>query len=223
VKILESVGARLAHARREMGVREGREVTRAELAAAVDVAPSTVTQWEKGKKQPREEVLGRAAAFLGVSPMWLRYGNGTESGRVSEPAPTSAFSQAVRRWEKRVELELIEMGATDAEVSGFGASVRGNPLLVAAFAGTDAGTLTGEEIAQLFQSAAESYKAIAGMLIAARRRTNGGAEARPSAAEVADFLNKELAASREHDAQTAKEAVAAPLQAKGSKGPRRGA
>lgn len=70
----QEVGARIAQARREMGVRERRDVLRGELAEAVGVDPSTITAWEQGKKSPREEVLAKLAAFLGVTPAYLRYG-----------------------------------------------------------------------------------------------------------------------------------------------------
>jgi transcriptional regulator with XRE-family HTH domain len=70
----QEVGARIAQARREKGVRERRDVLRADLAEAVGVDPSTITAWEKGLKSPREEVLIALATYLGVTPAFLRYG-----------------------------------------------------------------------------------------------------------------------------------------------------
>jgi transcriptional regulator with XRE-family HTH domain len=70
----QEVGARIAQARREKGVRERRDILRADLATAVGVDPSTITAWEKGQKSPREEVLAKLADYLGVTPSFLRYG-----------------------------------------------------------------------------------------------------------------------------------------------------
>lgn len=70
----QEVGARIAQARREKGVRERRDILRADLADAVGVDPSTITAWEKGLKSPREEVLVKLAHYLGETPEFLRYG-----------------------------------------------------------------------------------------------------------------------------------------------------
>lgn len=75
----ETLGDRIAQARREMGVRLRRDVTRGELAASVGVDPSTVSLWESDKKSPREEALAKLAAYLGVTPAYLRYGIPTDA------------------------------------------------------------------------------------------------------------------------------------------------
>jgi transcriptional regulator with XRE-family HTH domain len=69
-----TLGERLAQARREMGVREHRDVSRQELAKAAGVDSSMISQYESNAKVPREDTLGRLAKFLGVTPAFLRYG-----------------------------------------------------------------------------------------------------------------------------------------------------
>lgn len=71
-----SLGKRLADARRKLGVREGRDVGVPEVAAAVGVSAQSVYYWEADEKSPREDVLAKLAAFLRVTPAYLRYGVG---------------------------------------------------------------------------------------------------------------------------------------------------
>ena len=70
----QEVGHRIAQARRELAVRLKRDVLRGEVAEAVGVDPSTITAWESGRKSPRDAALTKLAAYLGVTPAWLRYG-----------------------------------------------------------------------------------------------------------------------------------------------------
>lgn len=69
-----TLGERIAQARREKAARERRDITRADVAKAVGVVPSAVTFWETDQKQPREDALAKLAAYLGVTPAFLRYG-----------------------------------------------------------------------------------------------------------------------------------------------------
>lgn len=72
----QTLGRRLAQARREMAVREHRDVTAAEVAKAAGVSSASLSQWENDERVPRDPALLRLAAFLGVSPAYLRYGTG---------------------------------------------------------------------------------------------------------------------------------------------------
>jgi transcriptional regulator with XRE-family HTH domain len=55
-------------------VRTREDVSPSDVAAALKVAPATVYRWESDEKSPGEENLARLAAFLGVTPAYLRYG-----------------------------------------------------------------------------------------------------------------------------------------------------
>lgn len=57
-----------------MSVREARDVTRAEIAAAIGVDAAALTRWEAGKDAPRDDTLIRLARFFGVTRGWLRWG-----------------------------------------------------------------------------------------------------------------------------------------------------
>lgn len=74
----KTLGARIAQARRELAVREHRDILLAEIAAAVGVTSTSVSEWEADKKVPREDALARLAKVLGTTPAWLRYGIGHE-------------------------------------------------------------------------------------------------------------------------------------------------
>ena len=69
-----TLGDRLAQARRELGVREWRDVRRREIAEAAGVDPSTITLYEQGKSNVGEDVLALLARFFGTTPALLRYG-----------------------------------------------------------------------------------------------------------------------------------------------------
>ena len=69
-----TLGARIAQARREMAVREERDVTASEVAKAVGVTNTSMSEWENDKKAPREGALAKLADYLGVTPAYLRYG-----------------------------------------------------------------------------------------------------------------------------------------------------
>lgn len=70
----ETVGDRIAQARREKGVRDRRDVKPVDLARALDVSGATVSDWEAGKIKPRDDAMLKLADYLGVDPGWLRYG-----------------------------------------------------------------------------------------------------------------------------------------------------
>lgn len=55
-------------------MRDGRDVLQSDVAAALNVGAATISRWEADQAIPREDALARLAAFLGVTPAYLRYG-----------------------------------------------------------------------------------------------------------------------------------------------------
>jgi transcriptional regulator with XRE-family HTH domain len=69
-----AIGKRIAQARREMAVRERRDIRPVEVARAIGVSGAAVSDWENGKAVPGDDNMPRLAAFLGVTPEFLHYG-----------------------------------------------------------------------------------------------------------------------------------------------------
>lgn len=65
-------GERIAHARRQLGVREGRDIQPPEIAERIGVTGASVYNWEKGVV-PSEENLIKLAALLGVTRSWILF------------------------------------------------------------------------------------------------------------------------------------------------------
>jgi DNA-binding XRE family transcriptional regulator len=70
----EGFGGRVRQARRELGAREGRDVSRAWVADAMGVTEATVGRWEASKVEPDLATFERLAAVLGTTPEWLAFG-----------------------------------------------------------------------------------------------------------------------------------------------------
>lgn len=70
----DTLGKRLAQARREHAARIHRDVTGPDLAAAVGVSPSAYYKWETDETRPKRLYVERLAALLGVTVGWLDYG-----------------------------------------------------------------------------------------------------------------------------------------------------
>ncbi len=70
----EHFGERLAQERREKGVRERRDVLQKQVARAVGTTATSVSRWEKGIVMPGDAMVRKLAAYFGVTPAWLRYG-----------------------------------------------------------------------------------------------------------------------------------------------------
>lgn len=101
--MIGTLGKRIAQARRELAARKQRDVTRNEIAEAVGVDPSTVSLWEADTKVPREKALVALAAYLGVTPAYLRYGiePSRSYGLVAEPEPVAKPAPAKKAARKR--------------------------------------------------------------------------------------------------------------------------
>ena len=64
-------------------LREGKNMTQAELAEKIDVSPKTVSKWETAKGLPDISLLDSLAAALDVSVMELLSGNTVMNRNVS--------------------------------------------------------------------------------------------------------------------------------------------
>lgn len=87
----QSLGERLAQARRELGVREHRDVTQLDVARAIGATGASVSEWEADKKAPREDALLKLARYFKVSPAYLRYGVVQPGPTTPTPADNAAF------------------------------------------------------------------------------------------------------------------------------------
>lgn len=104
----QSVGERIAQARREKGVRDHQDLRPIDVARALGVSGAAVSDWEADKKRPREELLAQLADYLGTTPAYLRYGvtfsdgsPGTQGPSVIQEPPAETFDQPVGRAAKK--------------------------------------------------------------------------------------------------------------------------
>jgi transcriptional regulator with XRE-family HTH domain len=103
--IPQSVGDRIAQARRELGVRLHRDVLQSDVAEAIGVSGASVSQWEAGIKSPREDTLAKLAAYLGVTPAYLRYGIPSD---VRPVAPDPALDRKVTPGERAAAKKTVD-------------------------------------------------------------------------------------------------------------------
>ena len=75
----DTIGKRIAQARRELGVREVRDIPTAELARLMRVPASTVMRWEADLSTPSGANLVKLARVLGVSAEWIQEGRGPDA------------------------------------------------------------------------------------------------------------------------------------------------
>ncbi len=79
----QTLGERIAQARREKAARDHRDIRQKDVAVAIGVSSATISEAESDKQPPGEGVLVRLADYLGVTPAYLRYG-------VAQPSETKA-------------------------------------------------------------------------------------------------------------------------------------
>jgi transcriptional regulator with XRE-family HTH domain len=79
-KYAKAVGARIAEARKRKGM------TQKQLAAALEMSPRTITEWEQGRTNPYRQIV-RLASSLEVPPSWIWHGaeQPGEDGREDDP------------------------------------------------------------------------------------------------------------------------------------------
>ena len=98
----QGFGDRLAQERREKAARERRDVMQRDVATAVGTTPATVSRWEQGLAKPGDHMMEKLAAYFGVTPGWLRYGQEPrEAPKASRPAPKVEADVPVPRSTKR--------------------------------------------------------------------------------------------------------------------------
>lgn len=73
--------------------KQGR--TQRALAEAVGVSSATVSQWRAGTKKPSSSNLIKIAAFLGVQPAWLSYGEFGTSPRAVDPKLRAVYRETL--------------------------------------------------------------------------------------------------------------------------------
>lgn len=72
--VTQEFGERLAQERREKAARERRDISQKDVAEAVGSTAPSVSRWENGGSPPGDAMLRKLAAYFGVTPGWLRYG-----------------------------------------------------------------------------------------------------------------------------------------------------
>lgn len=77
-------GRRVLQGRLNLAASRGRTISQVEVGKALDVTGVTVGRWESGEKEPDLQTIVRLAAYLGVSPGWLAFG---EQGGVPAATP----------------------------------------------------------------------------------------------------------------------------------------
>jgi transcriptional regulator with XRE-family HTH domain len=108
--VAQAFARRLRRERWLMAAEKDREIENQEVAEALGVEPSTAGRWFDGTSMPREDTLARLAAYFGVTPAWLRYG---QEPRLAPPVG--------------VPKETLERPARSSEAAGKrGSRPRGN-------------------------------------------------------------------------------------------------
>lgn len=75
-KVPNTIGKRIAQARRELGCRLQKDIAPSHLADMVGVSETTVYRWEGDEKKPSDANLEKLAQKLGVTRPWLKFGEG---------------------------------------------------------------------------------------------------------------------------------------------------
>ncbi len=106
-----SIGQRIRQAR----LAHTPKITQQQLAAAVGVSQSSVTQWETGETRTLEgENLVRAAFALSVTAEWLLYGTGPCLG---EPLPVKKVDVAANGDEMGLSRRALMLGKVFDQLS----------------------------------------------------------------------------------------------------------
>lgn len=72
--IHKDFAARLSQEHRAKSFREERGIEAQEIAAEIGTSKENVSKWLAGKTIPRDKLMLKLAAYFGVTPGWLRYG-----------------------------------------------------------------------------------------------------------------------------------------------------
>lgn len=115
-----TVGERVAHARRLLGVHEGRDILAPDLAARVGVTINAVYAWEAGTV-PGKKNLERLADELGVTPEWIHYGVTSQqptSGTLTEAEAAAAIARSTTRRKSEGRPTVAEEAAAKKPADG---------------------------------------------------------------------------------------------------------
>jgi len=115
-----TLGWRIAQKRREKAVREGRDITQADLADAAGASATSVSEWEADKKKPRDRALALMAAYLGTTEAYLVYGV-TETRPPEQAGPDNPSARERAEFvntEKEAAKKERERGAAAKKAAG---------------------------------------------------------------------------------------------------------
>jgi len=97
---IDTFAERLYAARKDLEKRLKRDLTQAEIGAAVGVHGVTYGGWESGRYEPKLEYIAAVAAFFGTDPAFLAFGEAGEPSGVgsltADPALPAKKSAARR-------------------------------------------------------------------------------------------------------------------------------
>ena len=111
----QAFGERLAQERREKAARERRDITQRTVAQAVGLTSAAISKYEAGDTIPSDDILGKIAAFYGVRPSWLRYGEGPKYVGKPPETPGSVLDLDPTRDHRLTEEEAARAEAQVSE------------------------------------------------------------------------------------------------------------
>ncbi|GJD66248.1 helix-turn-helix domain-containing protein [Methylobacterium frigidaeris] len=88
---MDTIGSRIKHTRLARGMSVS------DLARALDITPSGVSNWEHNKFNPRPEMLTQVAAALRIDRAYLETGEGEGPGETDHDAPEEGFVEIIEQ------------------------------------------------------------------------------------------------------------------------------
>ena len=99
-------------------LRKENKISQKELAKVIDVAPSTISMYEMGKRMPNDEILYKIASFFNVSIDYLLgYSTNRESKEVDTDDPLYEYLEDLRSNPDMRMLFSLAKNASKDEVS----------------------------------------------------------------------------------------------------------
>lgn len=93
----ERFGARFRRERRRKAHEDDRDWSLKDIAETLGTSLANVSRWDSGSNMPGDDLMKRIAAFFGVTPGWLRYGEGEREARPPRQATGVSKSTPVPR------------------------------------------------------------------------------------------------------------------------------
>lgn len=105
----KSLGERIAHARRVLGVQFGYDLGPTDVARYLETSPSTVSNWERDIKRPSPDAIEPLAEALGVRPGYLLFGE--------MPMEAPLTNRVGLRWRGvlRVDLDVLPIPSKEPD------------------------------------------------------------------------------------------------------------